>query len=426
MTSQSIAKVQTINHAVASVSIPGSKSYTLRALLMAAMSDRPVTITGVLMSGDTQAAINCLRCLGVDIQQDKEKITVKASINVAPESTTQLHVNQSGVTMRLLTAICCTLPGAQVIGGIASLNARPIGVLVDSLRSLGAHIHYLDKEGYPPVSIGPAKLHGGKITIDGSTSSQYVTATLLIAPLLKEGITLQIVGQPTSEPYIDMTIECMHRFGIQVKRIAHGAIIPGSQYYASAKYHVEGDVSSAAYFWAIAALTQSTITTTNIVQSSIQPDMALLDILANMGNVVTKNHSSTTVKGTGVHAVDIDMTSCPDQIMTVAVLAAFASGKTTISGIRTLRIKESDRVSAIINGLQKMGITANAANNVLTINGGSPHAARIATYDDHRIAMAFAVAGTRLDGMIIENPSVVNKTFPSFWDELEAITTKEQ
>lgn len=423
---KNIKRIKPIGQVKATVRIPGSKSYTLRAVCAAAMAQNDVMITGALTSEDTIAAKDCLQKLGLHLEQEDDVITLRHSLKHVPKECTILDVNQSGVTMRLLTALACLLPGTQIIGGTASLNARPISPLVDALRSLGASIEYMGCDGYPPLVVHRSKMAGDKIVIDGSQSSQYISAVLLIAPLLQGDTVIQISGHLVSEPYIDMTIDAVREFGATVRREGSKILVPGGQHYTARRYHVEGDASSASYFWAIAALTNSTITTTNINVKSKQADMAMLDILIKMGAKVRHDDTSITVQGSSLTALNIAMESCPDQIMTVAVIAAFAHGTTTISGIRTLRIKECDRVQAILAGLARMGIPATADDDTLTIHGGNPHCATIETYSDHRIAMAFGVAGCKLDGVTIEHPSVVRKTYPDFWRDLEKLSRKER
>lgn len=419
--------VSTFSHPISeTVTAPGSKSYTNRALLMAAMTPNPVYITGALSSDDTEAMINCLRTLGISITINDDTITVHNDISSLSDATCTLDVNLSGITMRFLLALACVLPGTQILTGKDSLNKRPIEELVNGLRQLGADIQYLDKEGFPPVRINSSKLNSGTVSMDGGVSSQYFSALLMVAPLIPGELTIQVNGEQISKPYIDMTIDTMSYFGVTVKNNAYATYqIAADQAYRTEHYDVEGDVSSASYFFAIAALTGSTVTVRNLNPKSKQADMRFLDILKEMGNEVTADINSITLHGKGVHAAELDMQDCPDQAMTAAVLVAFAEGKTVIRGIKSLRIKETERVVALENELAKMGIRTSSTHDTLTIHGGSPRPAAIDTYGDHRMAMAFAVAGTKLPGMVINHPEVVSKTFPEFWQVLDSITPRE-
>lgn len=402
----------------ASVAVPGSKSYTNRALLLAAMTPGPVRITGALDSDDTAAMIDCLRKLGIEISRDGDTITVHNDVTELKPRDVTLDVNLSGLTMRFLLALACVIPGTQVLHGKPGLNKRPIGDLVEGLRQLGAEIAYLEHEGFPPVRVFSSKLNPGTVRMKGDVSSQYFSAILQIAPLVG-GITIEVIGEQISKPYIDMTIDTMQTFGVAVQNDNYRRYrVDANQQYKTSKYAVEGDVSSACYFWAIAALTNSTIEVRNLNPTSKQADMRFLDILKKMGNEVLIGSNSVTVTGKGVTAVDVDMEDCPDQAMTAAVLAAFAKGASVLRGVQSLRVKETERVAALEQELAKMGIKSNSTHDTLTIEGGKPHAATIDTYGDHRMAMSFAVAGTKLPGIRIADPSVVNKTFPGFWNAL--------
>jgi len=323
-----------------------------------------------------------------------------------------------------LLALSTIIPGVKTLSGKEGLNKRPIADLVEGLRFLGADIKYLGKEGYPPVVVSSSKLNPGIIKIKGSISSQFTSAILMIAPLIGE-VTIDIIGKQVSKPFIDMTIDTMQWFGVKVENKEYKKyFVPAGQEYETAEYIVEGDISSASYFFAIAALTKSTLTIENINFDSQQADMEFLEILKAMGNLIITAKNQITIIGKGIKAVNVNMQNCPDQIQTLAVLSAFANGTSKISGISTLRIKETDRVFALRQELKKMGIKTSATKNVLTIHGGNPKSATIETYGDHRMAMSFAVTGAKLPGMKILDPDVVNKTFPHFFEKLNSIGIK--
>ncbi len=405
----------------ASVAIPGSKSYTNRALLMAAMTVGPVVISNPLMSDDTEAMVRCLETLGIRCEKRSDSIIVHGDISHVEDREYDLDADISGTTIRFILALACVVPGTKNIYGKEGLNKRPIKDLVDALRQLGAKIEYADTDGFPPLRVISSKLMPGTIRANGSISSQFMSALMMVAPLAGE-ITLEVEGEQISKPYVDMTIDTMQKFGIEIRNEGYKRyVIPGGQRYACPGYVVEGDVSSASYFAAIAALTGSTIVLTNMNPDSKQADMGFLKILEKMGSMITRGDGMITIEGHGVKALSIDMEDCPDQAQTLAVLAAFADGTTTITGVRSLRVKETERVKAVEAELAKMGIRTESTEDTLVVYGGAPKPAAIDTYGDHRMAMAFAVAGTRLAGMQINDPDVVSKTFPGFWDKLQSI-----
>lgn len=412
----------------ASISIPGSKSYTNRALLLAALTENPVTLKNPLISDDTQAMIDCLKTLGIKITVSEDEINVVGSIRDIQDKQYDLDANISGVTIRFMLALATIIPGVKTIYGKEGLNKRPIKDLVDGLQQLGAEIEYLDKEGYPPLRVTSNKLSPGAIFLNGEISSQYLSAILLLAPIVGD-ITIAVKGDQISKPYIAMTIDTMEQFGVNVINKDYLAYIIEKQQYNASEYFVEGDFSSAGYFFAIAALTKSSLTLKNLNSNSKQADKKLLAVLEKMESKVTYEEGGITIQGAGVNHMEIDVTDFPDQAQTLAVLAAFANGTTILKGVQSLRVKETERVVAVQRELEKMDIQTSSTHDTLTIKGGNPQAATINTYGDHRMAMSFAVAGTKLSGMQIKDPDVVNKTFPEFWNKLNEIgvqTTNEK
>ncbi len=368
------------------VKVPGSKSYSLRALLISTLCENKFEIKNLLDSEDTVAMQNCLMAL--------------------KNNDTKLDANESGLTARFMTALACISPGVQTITGAASLQKRPIKDLVDALRQLGANIEYLGKDGFLPLKIISSEPTEYKVTLKGDVSSQYLSALMLIAPKLEKGLVIEVKGKQISKPYIDMTIDIMGYFGVKVKNDNYQRYEIKPQKYQAKDYEVEDDYSSAAYFFAINALTNSKTKVKGLNPDSKQGDKKFVDLLTG-----------------GKLPANINAEDFPDQAMTLAALAAFTEGVTTIDGIASLRIKETERVVAVQNELAKMGIETSATKDSLTILGGKPKNALINPYGDHRIAMSFAVAGTKIPGMRIMNPAVVNKTFPGFWDELAKIAT---
>lgn len=363
--------------------------------------------------------IGCLQTLGLRIETEPDQIIVHGDIGCIEDKNYQLFARDSGTTVRFMLALLCIVPGVKIIQGSKRLNERPIRDLVDALRALGARIEYCDKEGQLPVKVSTSTLSGKSVHLKGDTSSQFCSAIFLISPYISQGFTIHIIGPLISKPYLYMTLNCMQDWGVNVVLQGGGSyFVPEHQSYQKKQCIIEGDFSSAGYFFAIAVLTKSTITLENLNPSSVQADRKFLEILAEMGNVVSMQENRIRVKGKQILPIDVDMEDCPDQVMTMAVLAAFAKGITKISGVRSLRLKETERVLALKKNLRKMGIRMEDTQDTLTVYGGAPHAAKIDTYNDHRMAMAFAVAGTYLPEIIIRNPEVVNKTFPSFWEVL--------
>jgi 3-phosphoshikimate 1-carboxyvinyltransferase len=404
------------------VCVPGSKSYTNRILIMAALTEGSVSLKHPLYSEDTEAMIKCLKTLGLQIETSPDEIIVHGCIDSIEDKHYELFAKDSGTTARFLLALLCIVPGIKILQGTQRLNERPIKDLVDALRELGAQIEYTHSEGQLPVKISSSFLTGSAVELKSDISSQFCSALLLISPRFPKGFSLRLQGKLISKPYVEMTLSCMREGGINViEQKDQIYFIAEKQNYLKKHYRIEGDFSSAGYFFALAALTKSTITVKNLNPLSAQADRKFLDILKNMGHIIIYGDNWVQVEGKKLTALPIDMENCPDQVMTMAVLAAFAPGVTRISGVRSLRVKETERVEALKKELDKMGIRTEDTHDTLTIYGGSPHEAAIDTYNDHRIAMAFAIATFPLPETVIRDPHVVDKTFPNFWTCLESL-----
>jgi len=404
------------------VQTPGSKSVTNRALIMGALIKNPVIIHSPLWSEDTEAMVGGLNTLGIKTIHCKNSIHVIGNIYDVKDNEFEINTNHSGTTIRFITALCSLVSGKKRIFGSSSLNKRPIGDLINALRLLGADIQYEDTDGYPPILINSKSLKNGSINMKADISSQYVSALLMTGPAIG-GLEIRLSTPQISRSYIDLTIEMMHAWGVHVKNEAYRTYsIDSNQEYTLDEYLVEGDYSAASYFAAIAALTHSKITLKNLTQNSQQGDIAFFKILRSMGNEISYHAKEVVVSGHGVQPIKMDMEMCPDQAQTLAVLAAFAKGKTVMTGVRSLRFKETERVKAVQAELEKMNIKTESPDvDTLIIHGGNPKPATIDTYNDHRMAMSFAVAGANLTGMKINNPEVVKKTFPEFWNSLREI-----
>lgn len=408
------------------VLIPSSKSLTNRALIIASLIKGEVFIKNPLESDDTRAMIDCLKELGIKIKEKLGEIKVIGDIRDIREKNYQLNAKLSGTTIRFLLALSCIIPGRKIIKGEESLNKRPIGELAGALKELGAEIEYLEKLGYPPLLVKSSNLKGEKTRLHGDISSQFFSALLMIAPIIG-GLEVGVMGKQISKPYIDMTIDLMDYFGVKVENENYNQyIVEPGQKYIRKDYKVEGDYSSAGYFMAIATLNKAKLVLKNLNKNSKQADKNFLKIIEKLGSKIKFEGNDLYIAGKGVKPLNADMENCPDQVQTLAVLLAFAKGKSTITGVRSLRIKETERVLALQAELLKMGIKTESTIDSLTIFGGDPKSAEIDTYNDHRMAMAFALAGAVLDGIVINNPEVVTKTFPDFWKTLEEIGVKHE
>jgi 3-phosphoshikimate 1-carboxyvinyltransferase len=317
--------------------------------------------------------------------------------------------------MRFLTALAALGEGEYLLTGTERLCQRPLGELLEALRQAGVQAVSERGDGCPPVRV-TGGLTGGRTQLSGSISSQYLSALLFIGPLAPKGLKIDITGELVSRPYVDLTLEVLGNFGISYYREGYRYFeLPGGQSYLPREYEIEADASSASYFWAAAAVTGGRVTITNLSLESSQGDAAFPEVLGRMGCAVESTPAGLTVQGGPLQGVTVDMATMPDLVPTLAVLAAFAAGDTVITGVAHLRHKESDRLAAVAAELGKLGIEARETADGLVIRGGAPKGAVIHTYNDHRIAMSFAVAGLKIPGVTIEDPECVAKSFPDFW-----------
>jgi 3-phosphoshikimate 1-carboxyvinyltransferase len=413
---------------VGEVVIPGSKSLTNRALIMASLAKGVSKITGISKSDDSGVLITALKKIGIKIRQNANTVEIVGNDSNFTRFKGELKVGNAGTVTRFLISLACQIPGEISIDGSARIRERPVRDLVEALILMGAKIKYLGKKGFLPIVVRGGRLKGGTVSIKGNVSSQFISSLLIIAPLLKNSLTLKIIGKQVSKSYIDMTTDLMEKFGIEVeKNDLKSYFINTNQKYKAIDYEVDGDASGASYFFAIAALTGSRIKVKNIDPQSKQGDIEFTKILKNMGCLVSENIIEKWIELEGpssLKGIVVDMTLMPDTAQTLAVVAAFAKGTTKITGLQTLKIKETDRLTALKNELLKIGIISKITNNSITIQGGRPHKATIETYNDHRMAMSFAMAGTKISGIKIQNPEVVNKSFPEFWRQLKILGVK--
>ena len=401
------------------VKIPGSKSVTHRALIISALAKGRSTILNPLDSEDTQITAQALRDMGVSVPEISMKMLIEGfDGNVTPKRS-DIFLKDSGTSMRFFTAVSTLGNGEFILTGSERLRERPIGHLVNALRVLGADISCRD-DRFPPVLVRAKGLRGGNVELDVSESSQYLSAILLVLPYAEKESTIHLTSPLSSRPYVDITVDMMKEFGAEVKWLDERTVaVNNNRRYVGKEYHVEGDCSSAAYFWAAAAILGIEVRTVNVNLGTRQGDIKFLDILEEMGCEVRRDTGGVTVIGSELKGVNVDMNLLPDQVPTLSVVAAFAEGITTIRNVSHLRIKESDRLSAVAKELTRTGIKVVEKEDGLIIHGGKPKGARIDTYNDHRIAMSFAIMGLKVGGMKISNPLCVNKSFPDFWNLLE-------
>ncbi len=400
-----------------SITVPGSKSYSHRIAIAAALADGTSTVYNMLDSDDIQHTISVLEQLGAGIQTEGNRLLITGCPDGFAPCDAPIYVGNSGTTMRLMTAVAALGEGRYRLYGTDRMHERPIGELLAALSQLGIDAVSVNGNGCPPVEIGGGRVAAGRADLDCSVSSQYLSAILLIAPLTEQGIEINVTRGPVSKPYVDMTVDIMTRFGIDIYRNGHTWFhVPGKQTYQAGSYTVEPDCSQAGYFWAAAAVTGAAVKVTGISKHSAQGDVRFVDVLESMGCRVRHEPDGITVTGGKLNAVSVDMGDMPDLVPTLSVVAAFAEGITEIRNVAHLAAKESDRLAAVTNELTRMGIHVVKTTEGLRITGGTPYGAEIETYDDHRIAMSFAVAGLMVPGVVIRDENCVEKSFPDFWD----------
>lgn len=414
-----------ISNIDARVCVPGSKSLTHRAFIVAALANGKSHLENILYAEDTMHTVSALKQMGVEIEINGKTATIigRAGKFSAPKK--EIYLGNSGTSMRLLTAICALGQGRFVLTGDSRMKQRPIGDLLDALALLGVSAYSIDKNGCPPVAIEAMGIMGGNTRIETSISSQFLSGLLLAAPYAKNDVTIEVIGHLPSKPYVDLTLKIVEDFGVKVHYEDYKYFfIPSGQLYKARDYTIEGDLSSASYFFAAAAILGGKVTVSPINIDSKQPDIGFLGILKEMGCKIMAKRGEVTVIGGDLRGICVDMNAMPDLVPTLAVVASFAKGETIIKNVAHLRAKECDRLSAIAKELAKMDIKIDEREDSLIIKGGSPKGVIIETYNDHRIAMGFAIAGLKVPGIKIINPACVNKSFPEFWDILGGLNTK--
>ncbi|WP_260258869.1 3-phosphoshikimate 1-carboxyvinyltransferase [Vibrio intestinalis] len=420
--------LQPINKVDGEVNLPGSKSVSNRALLLAALAKGTTRLTNLLDSDDIRHMLNALTQLGVSYQLSADKTECEVEgLGGAFDSTDslELFLGNAGTAMRPLAAALCLGKGEYVLTGEPRMKERPIGHLVDALKQAGAQVEYLENENYPPLKIQGTGLAGGTVDIDGSISSQFLTAFLMSAPLAKDDVTINIVGELVSKPYIDITLHIMAQFGVEVDNRDYQQFVikAGQQYIAPGDFLVEGDASSASYFLAAAAIKGGAIKVTGIGKNSIQGDIQFADALEKMGAQIEWGDDYVISRAGELNAVDMDFNHIPDAAMTIATTALFAKGTTAIRNVYNWRVKETDRLSAMATELRKVGAEVEEGEDYIIVTPPSQltHAA-IDTYDDHRMAMCFSLVALSDTPVTINDPKCTSKTFPDYFDKLAALS----
>jgi 3-phosphoshikimate 1-carboxyvinyltransferase len=407
---------------------PGSKSITNRALVCASLADGISTLTGTLDSEDTRVMIEALRQLGFEIESREagRTLVVPGAGGQIPALEADLFCANSGTTMRFLTALASLGHGSFRLDGVERMRQRPIGDLLDALKQLGALATSENENDCPPIVVHANGLPGGVATIRGDISSQFLSGVLMAAPYADTEIALEIAGTLVSVPYVKMTQRVMESFGAEVAASPDfgNLRVSNSRQYTARDYAIEPDASAASYFFAAAAVTDGIVQVEGLCADSLQGDLAFVACLEQMGAIVEGGQDSITLEGRALKGIDVDMNSISDTVPTLAVVALFANGSTNIRNIAHIRHKETDRIAAVATELRKLGAQVIERADGLTIEPPALlRPATIATYNDHRMAMSFAIAGLRSPGVKIANPRCVDKTYPAFFEDLAKLTS---
>lgn len=425
--------LQPISKISGEINLPGSKSVSNRALLLAALATGTTRLTNLLDSDDIRHMLNALTKLGVAFQLSEDKTVCEVQgiggafdINASGvETSLELFLGNAGTAMRPLAAALCLGKGEFVLTGEPRMKERPIGHLVDALQQAGASIEYIENENYPPIKIIGTGLKSGSVTIDGSISSQFLTAFLMSAPLADGDITIHIEGELVSKPYIDITLDIMAKFGVNVINDNYQTftIIAGQTYQSPGQFLVEGDASSASYFLAAAAIKGGEIKVTGIGKNSIQGDIQFSNALEKMGAEIEWGEDYVLCRKGQLNAIDMDFNHIPDAAMTIATAALFAKGTTSIRNVYNWRVKETDRLSAMATELRKVGAEVEEGHDYITITPPTQlkHAA-IDTYDDHRMAMCFSLVALSDTAVTINDPNCTSKTFPDYFTKFSELS----
>jgi 3-phosphoshikimate 1-carboxyvinyltransferase len=402
------------------VDAPPSKAHTLRALIISSLSNGVSTIYNPLLGQDQRNVIECLKRLGVEIKQQDDKITVAGAGGRYTPIKDELNVGESGVGMNFLTSATCLSNKPVVITGSKRITERPIREVVNGLRQLGCKIDYLGKEGFPPIRIYGGGIAGGEAKIRGGECSQYFSSIVISSPYAKNNVTLKCIDEMTEKPYFDISLQMMAEFGVRAKNNNYKQIDISKGRYSAREITIEGDYSSASFFFLAGAICKSKVTVKGLRADTKQGDKAFVTLLEKMGCSISETSDGICVRGRELSAIKQDMSNLPDLVPPLAIASAFAKGRSHLINIGHLRLKECDRLAVMASELVKMGVNAKCDESSLVIKGsGEIHGARIDPHNDHRIAMSFAVAGLATGDQSIDDEMCVAKSFPDFWEKFE-------
>ena len=409
-------EIKPVQNLQATITVPGSKSYTNRALLIAGLTDGECRLEKPLVSDDTKYMIRALKAFGISVQEEKEAFIVSGRGGKLSTPEEDIFIGNAGTTMRFLTTFSALVPGKTRLDGDERMRQRPLADLLHCLTQMRVKAVSANGNGCPPIDIAGGEVPSGEVQLAGDKSSQYLTSILLSAPYFKNDTCIHIQGDLTSKSYADITLDIMKTFGVSVINESYQRFkVKAGDRYNAQTYQVESDWSSASYFLAAAAVTGGEVTLTDINPHSVQGDAQFTSVLEKMGCRVEKKSNTLQIKGNPLKGITINMNNMPDAVQTLAVTALFAEGETVIQGIGNLRIKETDRILALANELTRLGAEVETGEDYLVMRPGDYRGAEIETYDDHRMAMSFAVAGLKIPGIRIKNPTCVEKSFPDFF-----------
>jgi 3-phosphoshikimate 1-carboxyvinyltransferase len=407
----------------AAIRPPGSKSITNRALVCAALAVGDSTLRGALDSEDTRVMVDGLRRLNIDVEfaPPSDTIRVEGCSGRLPAGSAELFVANSGTTVRFLTALCTLGRGTYRLDGVARMRKRPIGDLLDALAQLGASAFSENENGCPPVIVRADGLKGGRAVVRGDISSQFLSGLLMAAPYARQAVELIVEGLLVSQPYVRMTLEVMKAFHAKIEAGDLSRLFIPPMRYHGRVYDIEPDASAASYFWGAAAIVGGRVTVQGLTRDALQGDVAFCECLARMGCAVEYGERSITVRGGPLCGIDVDMNAISDTVQTLAAVALFATGPTTIRGVAHIRHKETDRIGDLARELRKLGAVALERDDGLTIVPQKLQGAEIETYNDHRMAMSLALVGLRTPGVVILNPGCTAKTYPRYFEDLARV-----
>jgi 3-phosphoshikimate 1-carboxyvinyltransferase len=402
------------------VSVPGSKSYTNRALLIAALAKGKSVLLNPLFCDDSHYMMEALKSVGVKIYKKNDRIEINGVSGKFKIPKKKIFVGNAGTAFRFLTTALALCKGKVRLDGNKRMRQRPISDLINALENLGVKIN--SNNGFPPLDIYGGSFNGGKAYIKTDKSSQYISSILLSAAYAENDVEIILEKELTSKPYIDITLSIMKSFGINIENRGYKSFyVKSGKTYKGKSYTIEGDASSSSYFFGAAAILGKKVKLHNLPSDSVQGDLGFINVLEQMGCSIKTSKKYIELTGKELQGINIDMNKMPDIVPTLAVVACFAKGPTDISNVANLRIKESDRIKAVCTELRKMGAEVIEKDDGMKIIPGNLHGAEIDTYDDHRIAMAFSIAGLKISGIKIKSPKCVKKSFPDYWDVFKEV-----